>query len=497
MKTLKTLIDPEILVKTKVDLEYEISGIQRNCVQLVDGELFFAIKGASFDGTSKILEALEKGAAAVVVEEEALYEKYPQTLLVKDIRAQLSKTASLWYQNPTEKFNLVGITGTNGKTTTAFLLNELWEKCGYRTGMVGTVQNRILNRVTPSTLTTPGPIELQQLFFEMTQEKVSEVVMEVSSIALDQKRVWGSRFAAGVFTNFSSDHLDYHGTLDHYFESKLRLFKDYKLPLAVINLDDPRAMEIIKNTRAKKVLSYAVHESQADFQVKKFSTSLKGTHARLKTPLGEVELQTSLVGDYNLYNCLATLATQFGLKGELQKSLQVFPLLKGAPGRLERVLCEGKAPFVFVDYAHSEDALRNILKTLRDLKTSTGKIITVFGCGGDRDKTKRAPMGKVASTFSDLTVITSDNPRTEDPDQIISDIEQGLNPQSDFLIEKDRSKAIRKALSLAGVHDIVLVAGKGHETYQILGTTYFPFDDRQVIREYYKHDSRNLSSTDR
>lgn len=497
MKKLETLIDPELLVSSKVDLNDFVSGIQRNSVQLVDKELFFAIRGASFDGTQKIQEALVRGTSGVVVEDPDLYQNYPRTILVKDVRAQLSKAACQWYQNPTKKFHLVGITGTNGKTTTAFLLNQLWQKCGYQTGMVGTVETRILDKVIPSALTTPGPLELQNLFSQMVEQRVSDVVMEVSSIALDQKRVWGSQFAAAVFTNFSSDHLDYHGNLDHYFESKLKLFKEYDSPIIVFNADDPRGREISAQTTAKNVLSFAIHDSRADFKVKNFRTSIEGTRAQVTTPVGEVVLQTALVGKHNLYNCLAALATHFGLKGELAQALEAFPALPGAPGRLEKIKNSEKCPHVFVDYAHSEDALKNILMTLRELKGPGSKMITVFGCGGDRDKTKRAPMGKVASSFSDLTVITSDNPRTENPRQIISEIKEGLDSGADYLIEDDRKTAIQRALSLATPQDVVLVAGKGHENYQIVGTTYFPFDDRQVIREYYENAFGNPSSTGR
>jgi len=493
MKTLKNLIHPELLIASKVDFNQKVTAINRDCDQLVDKELFFAIRGASFDGTQKISKALERGAVAVVVEDPSLYEKNERAILVKDVREQLSRSASAWYEDPSQSFKLVGVTGTNGKTTTAFLLNELWEKSGHRAGMVGTVQNKIADKILPSVLTTPGPLELQKLFFEMVQYRVSEVVMEVSSIALDQKRVSGCCFSAAIFTNFSSDHLDYHGTLESYFESKLKLFKAQGLELAIINADDPKAHEILKYTNAKRVLLYGIHHSTADFKVENFRTSLEGTSAEVITPQGKVELKTALVGKHNLYNCLAVLAAYVGMGGGVEKALDSFPLLLGAPGRLERVGCSDSTPFVFVDYAHSEDALKNILETLHSLKKPKSKLITVFGCGGDRDKTKRAPMGTVVSSLSDLTVITSDNPRNENPEKIISEIKLGLVKNSDWLIEIDRKLAIQKALSLVSSNDIVLVAGKGHETYQVIGNTHFPFDDREVIREYYENAKRDRS----
>lgn len=500
MKTLGTLLSPLRLIQTKVPLEVQISGIARDAQSVGDGQVFFAVRGAKIDGHSLIEDVLKKGAKAVVVESPEAFERYDRTVLVDNTRSQLAESASAWFDFPTDRLSLVGITGTNGKTTCSYLLREIWEGLGISSGLVGTIETCIGKTCFTSQLTTPGPLELQKNFSEMNRVQVTHAVMEVSSIALHQSRVGGCQFQAAVFTNFSQDHLDYHGTFENYFQSKLKLFTDFGLPLGVVNLDDEWAKRILIEGKAKQWLTFSLKEPSADFYAESVVCSVDGIKANLKTPKGLRQYHSVLIGEHNLYNALAVLAVFFGLGGDLDKALQVLSSARGAPGRLERVMIGEDYPGIFVDYAHSDDALKNVLDALLKLKTPLGRIITVFGCGGDRDKTKRPKMAAVVSSLSDLTVVTSDNPRTEQPEAILEDIKEGLLSGCKYHVEVNRKEAIEWALSQAKPEDLVLIAGKGHETYQIIGATQFPFDDRKVVRDYYQHvqsgDPSRFSSLD-
>ena len=488
MKTLSHILNPLRIKGNKLSDSLTIKGISQKADLVQFGEAFFAIRGTQVDGHLFIQKALDSGAAVVIVDNEEAFQKYPRTVWVDCTRSQLAESASAWFNHPTEKISLVGVTGTNGKTTSSYLLREIWEKSGLKTGMVGTVETLIGSEKFNSTLTTPGALELQGIFSKMVDSQITHAVMEVSSIALDQKRVGGCHFKAGLFTNFTQDHLDYHGTFENYFEAKLKLFRDYGLPLAIINLDDEWVKRVLVQGKAKQTLSFSLGDPSADFFAENIQFSVEGTSAQIKTPIGKFAYRSSLIGAHNLANGLGVLATIYGLGEDLPAAIKALEKAHGAPGRLERVMFGEKYPSVFVDYAHTDDALRRVLEALRKLKSdkSGGKIITVFGCGGDRDKTKRPKMAQAASSLSDLTVVTSDNPRTENPEKIIEEICKGLIPGTITHCETLRKKAIEWALSRANQQDIVLIAGKGHETYQIIGTTQFPFDDRQVVRDYYK-----------
>lgn len=486
MKTLGQILNPLRILGNHPSLDIPVSGISVKAQRVEPQQVFFAIKGAQFDSHSLVRQAIEQGAAAIVVEDPNIRDQYPdRTVVVDCTRSQLAEAASAWFDAPSEQLNLVGITGTNGKTTCSFLLRKVWEESRLVTGLIGTVETTIGKRRLNSVLTTPGPLELQAILKEMVDDKVSHAVMEVSSIALHQKRVLGCRFTAGIFTNLTQDHLDYHGTLENYFNCKLQLFTDFGLPLAVINIDDEWCRRVLVQGRAKRVLTFSLRDATADFYAEPLNISVDGTEARIKTPLGVVHYQTALMGAHNLSNLLAVLATHYGLGGNLQEALNALQSASGAPGRLERVMFGSSYPKVFVDYAHTEDALENAIQALLKLKSKKSRLITVFGCGGDRDKTKRPHMARVASSLSDLTVVTSDNPRTEDPDSILSDIRTGILSSAHCHFEVNRKSAIEWALREANSEDLVLIAGKGHETYQIIGTTQFPFDDREVVREYY------------
>lgn len=450
---------------------------------VIPGSIYFAIRGTSVDGHRLIPEALAKGADAIVIDNPEF--QTPATILVKNTRESYALASAAWFGHPSKAFHLVGITGTNGKTTCSYLLDQVWRGLGKKTGLIGTVETKVGDSVESSNLTTPGPYELQEIFSKMKTEKVANAVMEVSSIALDQYRTAGSRFEIALFTNFTQDHLDYHGSMEKYLAAKAQFFSEYDIPAVVLNGDDPYAQKLADVANGK-VFRYGIGKG-ADFQLLDYSTTKSGSSAQIRTPTGKVDLRSPLLGLHNIYNCMGVLAVTH-LQGEnMDRSLQVLESAPGAPGRLERVMYGSKHPNIFVDYAHSDDALKNVLKALRGFrKDGESRLITVFGCGGDRDRLKRPKMGEVVSKMSDITIATSDNPRTEDPKRIIDDIEPGIDKSCTiYLREVDRRKAIRSALEIAKPEDLVLIAGKGHETYQIIGTEKLPFDDREVVREYY------------
>jgi len=336
-------------------------------------------------------------------------------------------------------------------------------------------------------LTTPDSATLQRLFHRMQQLQIEIVAMEVSSIALDQYRPWGTQFSVALFTNLTRDHLDYHQQFENYFLAKKRLFTEYSPQCSVINLDDPWGRKLWKEVKKSTRIGFSTKDVKADFFVSNPQLKHEGTHAIVHTPVGKFELATPLIGTHNLYNCLGVIVIAHELGISIESSLGCLGRATAAPGRFERVSGDNIPVPVFVDYAHTEDALYHILTTLKALQPIPGgRLLTVFGCGGDRDRSKRPRMGQVVSTMSDITIVTSDNPRTESPEKIMDEIEAGISRAStSYFREPDRRKAIHLALELATSSDVVLVAGKGHETYQIVGSDRLPFDDRQIVRDYY------------
>lgn len=485
MKILSELINPEEIISSTLNLSSKVVDVLSDSRRVKPGSLFVAIRGIQSDGHQFVPEVLAKGGAAVV---DRNYSQNPPGILkVHSTREIVGKIASRFWNHPTQQFRLVGVTGTNGKTTTTFLLDQVWAKMGFVTGLLGTVTNKIGQEVMESSLTTPGPIELQEMFHRMVQHRVALCAMEVSSIALDQDRTLGSHFALGVFTNFTQDHLDYHLTMENYFESKIKFFKNYQLPCIVVNLDDDKANSILKTNPDSKQLTFSLRNSNAAFHVLESTFKKTGTSAKIKGPQGIIEITSPLIGAHNLQNILSVLAVIEGLGLDISLAAKALSTALGAPGRLERVMVGDYYPNIFVDYAHSDDALENVLKALNQLRGgSSGKIITVFGCGGDRDRTKRPKMAKVASQYSDVTIITSDNPRTEDPELILTEIERGIDKAKTlYFREVNRREAIYMALKNAKPEDIVLIAGKGHENYQIIGTQKHDFDDKLVVKDYY------------
>jgi UDP-N-acetylmuramoyl-L-alanyl-D-glutamate--2,6-diaminopimelate ligase len=478
----------------------EIEGIAYHSKQVRKGFLFAAIRGMEVDGHQFIDEAVERGAEAVVSEEER--EIPNRTMIfVPNSRRALATISSSFYGDPSSQLRLIGITGTNGKTTTTYLLESIFKKAGYNVGVIGTISYRFGPRITPAPNTTPESLDLQRILSEMLREGTSHVIMEVSSHGLDLDRIFGCQFDSAVFTNLTSEHLDYHKTLEQYFESKRKLFSDYlmKSPkqgrFAVTNGDDPRGEEMVRGVDLP-VMRYGVSPS-CDITADQMTSSFEGLSCRVRTPKGVLSIHSKLIGDFNLHNILAAVAVGIGMDVPLEALKAGVEGLEGVPGRFEKVRNK-KGIHVVVDYAHTHDALEHVLLGLTRIlgrsSQNDGKMITVFGCGGDRDRIKRPLMGEVAGRYSDLAILTSDNPRTEDPLAIIDEVERGLRSipvkeyssneiklwrsRKGYLRIPDRREAIRMAVRLAQPSDTILIAGKGHEDYQIIGKKKFPFDDR-------------------
>ena len=467
-------------------VNFEVADVTHDSRQAGTGSLFVAVRGLTLDGHRFVEDVMRRGAVGVISELEKPSDFEGVWLKVSDARTALAQAAAAIYGNPSHDLKLVGITGTNGKTTTTYLIFALCEANGEQAAMLTTVEYRIGDKSEPAIRTTPEASDTNRFLRRAVESDCRTAVMETSSQAIDLHRCDALRFQVGVFTNLTRDHLDYHLTMENYFAAKRKLFDGNlgeKPKSSVINIDDEYgaklADELKKNNQ--KVVTFA-QNTAADLTAENINVSLiKGTNFTLQTPRGEREIVSPLVGKPHVYNMLAATATALELGYDLDKIVEGLKTCVGAPGRFERV--ETNADFaVVVDYAHSDDALLNTLKTAKDL--TNGRIITVFGCGGDRDKSKRAPMGQVAGRYSDLVIVTSDNPRTENPLQIISQIEKGLQETDcPYLIIPDRRDAIHQAIQKAKKEDVILIAGKGHETYQIVGNDKFHFDDREIARE--------------
>ena len=468
---------PEVMLGADAGLE--ISSLTYDSRQVQPSTLFFAIQGEKADGHRFIPQALERGAAAVVSEREPPPELAGRWIQVAKVRRALSHAARAFYAHPDARLQLLGITGTNGKTTTAFLLESILRAAGLRAGLFGTIEYRLGERSLPALNTTPESLDLLACFSQLVEWGARAAVMEVSSHALAQERVWGLHFSAAVFTNLTRDHLDYHKDFENYFAAKRRLFEGVGAPppeLAVVNAEDPWGVKLLALPFAKR-LTFGMN-SGADVKPRQFHSGLTGIEAVLATPAGKVEVVSPLVGRANLQNILAATATGIGLEVPREKIEAGITALRAVPGRFERV-DEGQPFLVVVDYAHTDDALRNVLKTAREL--TERRLIVVFGCGGERDRTKRPLMGEAAGSLADFTVLTSDNPRGEDPLLILADALVGLQKTTKpHVVEVDREAAVRKALGEAKEGDVVVLAGKGHETYQVLKDRTIPFDDREV-----------------
>jgi UDP-N-acetylmuramoyl-L-alanyl-D-glutamate--2,6-diaminopimelate ligase len=461
--------------------DFQVKGISCNSKTVSAGYIFVAIKGTRQDGSRFISEAVKKGARLVIVQSsEFMVHSFKKAIFihVKDARKALAELAAAFYGYPSRKIKIAGITGTNGKTTISYLVESILKEAGLDAAVIGTINYRFADKIVPAINTTPGPIEIQSLLAEMLESGVEYAAMEVSSHALDQNRIEGVDFSSAIFTNFTQDHLDYHLTMEKYFLAKAKLFKSLnKNAFAVLNNDDPYS-ERIKKITAASVITYAI-EKEAEVMAIDIKLDISATNFSLICGKAKMPLTFRLIGKHNVYNALAAAA--WGIKEELPPALikSALEKFKFVPGRLERIDCAG-GNLVFVDYAHTEDALANVIKTLRQV--SKKRIIVVFGCGGDRDKSKRPKMGRVVSELADFAVITSDNPRSEKPLSIIEDIKRGIN-KNNYCVIFERIDAIRESLSMAGPQDVVLIAGKGHENYQVLKDRIIHFDDCEAVKE--------------
>ena len=452
----------------------EVIDVTQDSRLVKEGSLYVCVKGNTFDGHSVAEEMLENGAAAVVVERDLGLDKQ---VIVSDTRSIFSSVCANFFGNPAKNLKLIGLTGTNGKTTTTFLIKQILELTGKMVGLIGTVQNMVGDEIYPAKYTTPDPYELQSLFKKMVDAGCEYCVMEVSSQALAQGRVNGLQFHIGAFTNLTQDHLDYHKTWENYFNSKRILFKNSDI--AITNADDKYGLEIVKDLPCKTV-TYAVNTNNADYCAKNVKFKSDGVEYEIVSDfIGRVSCP--IPGRFSVYNSLCAAAVALSLGIDYKSVLTAISKSNGVKGRIE-VVPTNTDYTVIIDYAHSPDGLENIITSLREI--AKNRVVTLFGCGGDRDRTKRPKMGKIAAELSDFCVVTSDNPRTENPSAIIEDILEGMKGVSTpYGVVENRKDAIRWAMENAQPDDIILLAGKGHETYQILPTGTIHFDEREAVAE--------------
>ncbi len=473
-----------------------VRGIRTDSREVQPMDMFVAVHGTHTDGHLYVRQAIETGASTVVVARDR-YEQELRTwlqpdylthhnttvIVVENTHTALVAFADAFYDNPGASLRLTGITGTNGKTTSSYLLRSIIHSSGGNAGLIGTVEYRIGETSYASQLTTPDPVQLRMLLARMRDAGCSDVVMEVSSHALDQGRVDGLTYQVSVFTNLTQDHLDYHQTRTRYLEAKRRLFTEYTTGTAVVNFDDPVA-ETLRTGLTIPVVGYGFSKN-ADVRISSLAISETGNAIRLVTRGSEVDISSPLIGRFNAYNVAAAFAAGLMLDIPPPAIVRGIETVSRVPGRFDRITSHDGVS-VFIDYSHTPDALRNALVTLREIRDALhpgARIITVFGCGGDRDREKRPAMGAIAAEFSDLVFVTSDNPRTEDPDAIIADILEGIPDSRNVTVNRDRRASIGEAIRQARRGDLVLVAGKGHENYQILGADRIHFSDHEVVQE--------------
>ncbi len=465
----------ELMAQTGAGItqQQEIAGITCDSRKVQPGWVFVCITGTASDGHNYAAGAIEAGAAAVVVERDL---GLPGQIVVNSSRHAWAVMCANWFGHPAQKLRLIGITGTNGKTTVSYLLKSVLEQCGHKVGLIGTIQNMIGDRVLPSGHTTPDPYDLQSMFSLMVAEGCDYGVMEVSSHALDQGRVDGCRFDAGIFTNLTQDHLDYHGTMENYCEAKKRLFT--MCDKGVLNLDDPAQDKM--RVEGCAYTTYSVGQDNADFTARNIRKRPDGVDFEL-VGFGEINrVRLPIPGDFSVYNAMAAATCALAIGLEFEEVTAALSHCTGVKGRAEIVPVD-RDYTVVIDYAHTPDGLENICRTMKEC--AVGRLVVLFGCGGDRDRTKRPKMGAMAAKYADLCVVTSDNPRTEEPGAIIEEILTGMPEKASYVVVENRVEAIRWALENAQPGDTVLLAGKGHETYQILKDGLIHLDEREVIAE--------------
>lgn len=477
--------------KVKGDINKKVEHISYNSKEVRQGSLFFAISGQRVDGHLFIEEAIKKGAKAVVYEIGHFIPSEHTDITwigVNDSRDALAWISAKFYGNPSEKLKIIGITGTNGKTTTSYLIRDILKRYGKKTGVIGTIKYLIDNEERVATYTTPEAPEFQKLLHEMVLKGVEYVIAEVSSHALALKRVDYTKFDVAVFTNLSRDHLDFHKDMEDYFNAKKRLFTELLKndAVAVINLDDAYGRKLIEEVSNKKIL-YSMENPQADVYVKKYKLTFKGTEINVDIKKKEIFIKTYLLGIPNIYNVISAVSVAVALNIPFDIIESALLDAHSPEGRFERI-DEGQDFLVFVDYAHTPDALERLLISVRKLKeeiSKNGKVVTIFGCGGNRDRGKRPQMGKIATELSDYVILTSDNPRWEEPRQIIREIEDGIS-KDNYIVVPDRAMSLWIGTRLCKKGDILIVAGKGHEDYQEIRGERYSFSDREVLRKALK-----------
>ncbi len=482
MKILREILQNIDIANVLGSLDIPVGGIRINSSEVRSGDLFAAVKGTQVDGHNFIPEALKYGASVILCEKIPENSKIDQTWVkVENVPVALGEIASAFYDYPSSRVKLIGITGTNGKTSVATFLYHIFEELGYPAGLISTISTRIHNQSLNATHTTPDVVTINELMHQMVDAGCTHVFMEVSSHGLDQERVTGLVFSGGLFTNLTHDHLDYHKTFGNYLNSKKKFFDNLpKKAFALINIDDKNGKVMVQNTLAR-IFTYGIKQL-ADFNAKVIERTLDGTLIRV----GNNEIWIPFIGDFNIYNLLAAYATAINLGMSGEEVLKIISKLKPVPGRFETVR-SGEGRIAIVDYAHTPDALLNVLQSIHQIRKTHSKIITVVGAGGDRDKEKRPVMARIGAEKSDKLILTSDNPRSESPEEIIKDMEKGIpdDIRKKVLSISNRKEAIRTACMMAERYDIILIAGKGHETYQEIDGKRQHFDDKEVVREIF------------
>lgn len=482
---LKDLLSEIDYTCVRGNIEQEVDQVIYDSRIKTKNGLFIAIEGFQTDGHKYIEAAVENGAKVVLLQKSVEVKDEQVTIIqTPDTRLAMALMANNEYHHPSEAFQLVGVTGTNGKTSITFLLGQILEAYQKKVGIIGTIENRIGSQILKAERTTPESLDLQRLFRKMADEKVDVALMEVSSHALELKRTEGSNFEVGVFTNLTQDHLDFHKTMENYATAKGKLFK--KCKTGIVNLDSDY-IDLITEGATCKLVTYGI-DHEADYHAKDIKITAAGVTYTLDGPEGKYEIQVPIPGKFTVYNTLAVIAAARQLEIPMAHIVETLAQVKGVPGRVQS-MTSPNGYSVLVDYAHTPDGLENVLETIKEF--AKGRIITVFGCGGDRDTTKRPIMGKIAAQYSDHVIITSDNPRTEDPFKILDQVEEGVkNLTTPYDKIEDRETAIRAALKEAKAEDVVLIAGKGHENYQILKDRIIHFDDCEVVRNYLQEEQK-------
>lgn len=468
--------------------DFEVKGLSLNSKDIQQGFVFFSIRGMKTDGKKFAGDAVSAGAELIIADTNFRddYKEFANVLFVENVRQAMAEISCAFYSNPSDKLKVVGITGTNGKTTISYIVKSILESNGHKCGLVGTIDYITGNHKSVARLTTPDSIEMNQMLYEMVNNGLEFCVMEVSSIALVNKRVHTIKFDTAVFTNLTSEHMDLHSNMENYLDAKKILFDTLpETSLAISNSDDKYGTRILESFKGEKKF-YSIN-STSDLKAENIKIGLNGLSFNINVNGINHTVTSSLTGRFNVYNILAAIecCLRYGIK--IETILTAINKFEAAKGRFNRTMLPNGACAI-VDYSHTSDSLKNAIEAAIDVRNSeevSGKVITLFGCGGDKDKTKRPVMGKIATELSDYVIISSDNPRTEDPMSIISDIEKGIDPEKKYEIEADRDKAIKRSIELSEKGDIILICGKGHETYQEINGVKTHFDDQEIIQKYF------------